>query len=107
MEAIITLCVSVIGFFIIVPFPEDAKFLTEEEKALLIRRIEEDGGSVRHDEINLQRVLSMIADWKIWIWYASFNDIIKDCELILQSVFLDIWPPRKLLALWLLSSQPS
>ena len=81
MEAIITLCVSIIGFFTIVPFPEDAKFLTEDEKALLLRRIEEDGGSVRHDEINLQRVLSMIADWKIWIWYASFRDIIKDCEL--------------------------
>jgi hypothetical protein len=77
MEAIITLCISIIGFFIIVPFPEDAKFLTADEKALLMQRIEEDGGSVRHDEINLKRVLSMITDWKIWIWYASSHDIIK------------------------------
>lgn len=82
MEAIITLCVSIIGFFIIVPFPEDAKFLTEDEKALLMQRIEEDGGSVRHDEINLQRVLSMAADWKIWIWYASSFSVIKNCGLI-------------------------
>lgn len=68
MEAIITLVVSTIGFFIIVPFPEDAKFLTAEEKALLLARLEEDGGSVRHDRITLGRVLPMIADWKIWIW---------------------------------------
>lgn len=77
MEAIITLVVSVIGFFIIVPFPEDAKFLTADEKALLMARLEEDGGSVRDDEITLKRVLSMIADWKIWIWYASSHDFIK------------------------------
>lgn len=68
MEAIITLIVSTIGFFFIVPFPEDAKFLTAEEKTLLLARLEEDGGSVRHDRITFSRVLPMIADWKIWIW---------------------------------------
>jgi hypothetical protein len=68
MEAIITLVVSTIGFFIIVPFPEDANFLTADEKALLLARLEEDGGSVRHDKITFRRVLPVIADWKIWIW---------------------------------------
>lgn len=72
MEAIITLCVSIIGYFIIVPFPEDAKFLTADEKALLMQRIEEDGGSVRHDEITFKRVLPMIADWKIWICVLGY-----------------------------------
>ena len=69
MESIITLVVSVIGYFLIVPFPEDAKFLTPDEKALLLARLEEDGGSVHNDAITFRRVLPMIADWKIWIWY--------------------------------------
>lgn len=68
MEAIVTLVVSVIAFFFIVPFPEDAKFLTEDEKELLLARLEQDGGSVRHDQITLSRVFKMVADWKIWIW---------------------------------------
>lgn len=68
MEAIITLAVSIIGFFIIVPFPENATFLTPEEKALLEARMEQDGGGVRDDQINFQRILPMLADWKIWVW---------------------------------------
>jgi hypothetical protein len=68
MEAIITMGVSIIGFFIIVPFPENASFLTAEEKALLEARMEQDGGGVRNDRITFQRILPMLADWKIWIW---------------------------------------
>ncbi|KAL2009628.1 hypothetical protein VTN00DRAFT_5435 [Thermoascus crustaceus] len=66
MEAIITVVVSSVSFWIIVPFPENANFLSEEEKKLLMARIEEDGGSVRNDNISFRRVLPMIADWKIW-----------------------------------------
>ncbi|KAH8702073.1 major facilitator superfamily domain-containing protein [Talaromyces proteolyticus] len=72
MEAIITLVVSIFGFFIIVPFPENASFLTADEKALLMARIEEDGGSVRDDDITLQRVLPMLADWKIWLCVLGY-----------------------------------
>jgi hypothetical protein len=68
MEAIITMGVSIIGFFIIVPFPENASFLTADEKALLEARMEQDGGSVKNDQISIQRILPMLADWKIWVW---------------------------------------
>lgn len=70
MESIITVVVSFIGFFLIVPFPEKANFLTREEKELLLVRLEEDGGSVRNDDISFRRILPMITDWKIWIWYG-------------------------------------
>lgn len=68
MEAIITLAVSVIAFFFMVPFPEDANFLNPEEKALLLARLEQDGGSVRNDQVTPSRILKIAADWKIWIW---------------------------------------
>lgn len=71
MEAIITFAMSIAGWLLIVPFPEQATFLTASEKALLLARLEEDGGSVRNDEISFRRVLPMAADWKIWIWFAS------------------------------------
>lgn len=68
MESIITVVVSAVCFWFIVPFPENATFLNEEERKLLLARLEEDGGSVRNDKITFRRVLPMMADWKIWIW---------------------------------------
>ena len=68
IEALITVVVSSVCFWIIVPFPEDAKFLTVDEKELLLARLEMDGGTVLDDTTSFRRVLPMIADWKIWIW---------------------------------------
>ncbi|PYH91992.1 vitamin H transporter [Aspergillus ellipticus CBS 707.79] len=72
IEAIITMGVSVICYWIVVPFPEDATFLTAEEKALLLARLESDGAGVRNDPISFHRVLSMAWDWKIWICVLAY-----------------------------------
>ncbi|GAE00022.1 vitamin H transporter, putative [Paecilomyces variotii No. 5] len=72
MESIITVVVSSICFWIIVPFPEKASFLNEDEKRLLLARLEEDGGSIQNDKITFRRVLPMIADWKIWICVLAY-----------------------------------
>lgn len=68
IESLITIVVSSVCYWIIVPFPEKAQFLTPDEKMLLLARLEQDGGTVRHDSISWRRVLGMAADWKIWIW---------------------------------------
>ena len=63
--------VSLLSFWIIVPFPEHAAFLTNEEKRLLLARLHMDGGGVLDDRISFGRILPMLADWKIWIWYEA------------------------------------
>lgn len=69
MESIITIVVSSVCFWIIVPFPEKASFLDKDEKRFLLARLEEDGGgSAQNDKIAFRRVLLMAVDWKIWIW---------------------------------------
>lgn len=68
MESIITVVVSSVCFWIIVPFPEKASFLDKDEKRFLLARLEADGGNVQNDKITFRRVLLMAADWKIWIW---------------------------------------
>jgi hypothetical protein len=50
----------------IVPFPEDSKFLEPDEKALLLARLKDDGGAVAHDELPVRRLLDIFKDWKIW-----------------------------------------
>ncbi|GMF69282.1 unnamed protein product [Aspergillus oryzae] len=47
--------ISIVCYWIVVPFPEDANFLTPEEKALLLARLEADGGGVRNDPISFKR----------------------------------------------------
>ncbi|RAH41082.1 vitamin H transporter [Aspergillus brunneoviolaceus CBS 621.78] len=72
IESIITMGVSIICYWIVVPFPEDATFLTPAEKELLLARLEADGGSIRDDPISLPRVLKMAMDWKIWICVLAY-----------------------------------
>jgi hypothetical protein len=66
IEGIITLVISVGAYFVIVPFPEDCKFLSPDQKALLLARIRDDGGLVAHDTLSMKRVLVILKDWKIW-----------------------------------------
>ncbi|KAE8356760.1 major facilitator superfamily domain-containing protein [Aspergillus coremiiformis] len=72
IESIITMGLSIVCYWIVVPFPEDATFLTPEEKALLLARLEADGGGVRTDPISFKRVLKMASDWKIWICVLAY-----------------------------------
>lgn len=66
IEGVITIGVSVLSWFFIVPFPEHCTFLKQEEKQLLLARTKADGGDVSLDEISYRSVLIHLKDWKIW-----------------------------------------
>ncbi|OCK78051.1 MFS general substrate transporter [Lepidopterella palustris CBS 459.81] len=66
IEGCITIGVSFACIFFIVPWPEECKFLSPEEKEVLLRRLKEDGGAVAHDKLTFRRVLGFFKDWKIW-----------------------------------------
>ena len=44
LEGILTCMLSVAAFFFVADFPEDAKWLTEEERALIVKRLAADQG---------------------------------------------------------------
>ena len=65
-EGLITIVVSVVAFFYIAPWPQDAKWLTAEEKNLIFRRNEEGVRAAKMNRMSL-RVFGRVArDWKIW-----------------------------------------
>ncbi|PVH97218.1 MFS general substrate transporter [Periconia macrospinosa] len=66
IEGVITIGISFISFFFIVPFPEDCTFFKPEEKALLLARLKDDGGAVVHDKLPTKRLYEFFKDWKIW-----------------------------------------
>ncbi|OSS47602.1 hypothetical protein B5807_07560 [Epicoccum nigrum] len=66
IEGVITIAISFLSFFLIVPFPEDSNFLAPDEKALLLARLKNDGGTVVHDKLSIRRLVEILHDWKIW-----------------------------------------
>ncbi|KAF2703236.1 MFS general substrate transporter [Pleomassaria siparia CBS 279.74] len=66
IEGCITITISIVSYFLIVPFPEDATFFEPEEKALLLARLKEDGAVVANDPLAAKRLGEFYKDWKIW-----------------------------------------
>ncbi|KAG9082498.1 hypothetical protein FRC06_004966, partial [Ceratobasidium sp. 370] len=72
MLGIITIVAGIIGWLLIVDFPDNAEFLTEEERRHVIRRLDRDRGDGAHDALTTKKVLSHLADWKIWALSVAF-----------------------------------
>lgn len=66
IEGLITIVVAAIFKFIVVDWPEDASFLTVEEKALLQKRLTRDTGEARMDTLNRKSAKRIFSDWKIY-----------------------------------------
>lgn len=76
IEGIVTICVSLASWPLIVPFPENATFLKPEEKELLLARTKVDGGNVSREDISFRMVLHHLKDWRIWAGYLFFYKLL-------------------------------
>jgi MFS family permease len=68
IEGLATVAVSIAAFFLIADWPEDAKFLNQEEKELVAHRLAMDGNSgiARMDRLDKHAARRIFRDWKIW-----------------------------------------
>ncbi|KAL8722546.1 MAG: hypothetical protein Q9225_001014 [Loekoesia sp. 1 TL-2023] len=67
IEGLGTVVLAVVAKFLIPDWPETAKFLTPEERALAVRRIHEDMAGAAMDDFNTKSRRRIFLDWKIWI----------------------------------------
>ncbi|KAI9843963.1 MAG: hypothetical protein M1837_006004 [Sclerophora amabilis] len=67
IEGLLTIVLAVISKFLIVDWPETARFLNAEEKALLSLRLEQDGGFARMDRLDRKAKMRILRDWKIYV----------------------------------------
>jgi len=68
IEGLFTILLAVASYFLIVPLPENATFLTSSEKTLLIQRLEQDHlASTAQDEtpLTLIDIAKTMTHWKI------------------------------------------
>lgn len=68
LEGVLTCVVSFVFFFVIPSFPEDAKWLSEEERAYVKARLQKDqGGNAAERAIGVKDVINVFKDFKIFV----------------------------------------
>ncbi|PKY02320.1 MFS transporter [Aspergillus campestris IBT 28561] len=68
IEGVMTCVVGIVAFFVVCDFPEDAKWLTEEERDFVRAKLAADTGeAAAHKSLGLRDVLAVFKDYKIFI----------------------------------------
>lgn len=71
LEGLATILAGVASFWIIQDFPDTARFLTEEERTVVIRRLQgDDQFSAAGENLKMKYVWKSITDWKTWVTSA-------------------------------------
>ena len=72
LEGLATFLAGAASFWIIQDFPDTAKFLTEAERTVVIRRLQvDDQFSAAGENFKVRYIFKSLADWKTWIASGS------------------------------------
>jgi hypothetical protein len=76
IEGSLTVTVAIIAVFVLPDFPTTTKWLTDDERRLALKRMEEDAGAGDHTETEHggrgHGFYLAITDWKVW-WFAILS----------------------------------
>ena len=68
IQGLTTVLAGVASFWFIQDFPDSAKFLTETERAFIVRRLQSDDQfSAAGEKFKMKYILKSALDWKTWI----------------------------------------
>ena len=67
IEGLATIVIAVASKFFVVDWPETSKFLCDEERALLLRRLKGDGGEASMNRLDKKGGRRALGDWKIYV----------------------------------------
>ncbi|KAJ5682389.1 hypothetical protein N7462_005554 [Penicillium macrosclerotiorum] len=77
IEGLITVVTAAISKFLIVDWPETSSFLNDEERALLLSRLEEDRGEARMDRLDGPARRRVLRDIKIYLGPLMYFGIVN------------------------------
>lgn len=112
-EGIITVALGFMGYIAIIDFPDKATnpglilkkpFLTMEESAIVLARINRDRGDALVDKLTASKVFFHLRDWKIWefAWLYFLN--VSDIKLKYLKAFLTVCQERGYILFWIFPS---
>ncbi|KAF1810641.1 MFS general substrate transporter [Eremomyces bilateralis CBS 781.70] len=77
IEGLITIIIGVASKWLIVDWPEKATFLTEEERRILLARIQADTGDARMDRLDRRSAKRIFTDWKIYCGILMYITVVN------------------------------
>ncbi|PFH52138.1 hypothetical protein AMATHDRAFT_79876 [Amanita thiersii Skay4041] len=66
IEGAVTLFLGVLSWYYIPDFPDRNKFLTPQQTALVLKRVEEDRGDSLPDPLTREKIVAYLRDWTLW-----------------------------------------
>ena len=92
-EGLLTVVVSIAGYFFVYNYPATAGFLTPKEKAYVINRLKEDSDASQEEKFTWAGVTQALKDPKIWLYCFAFHTTslpIYTISLFLPTIIKDL-----------------
>lgn len=87
LEGLFTVLVGIVSYWMVHDFPDDAKFLSEQDRARVIRRLKQDQqSSAEHETFKMAYFWNSVKDWKTWAFAVCYMGC--DGALYAFSLFL-------------------
>lgn len=87
LEGLLTMLIGAASFWLVQDFPDEAKFLSSDDRARVIRRLKLDQqSSASHEDFEMTYFWQALADWKMWLGMAIYMGC--DMPLYAFSLFL-------------------
>ncbi|KAG6888874.1 hypothetical protein C0992_007270, partial [Termitomyces sp. T32_za158] len=68
IEGLATVVAGIASFWVIQDFPDTAKFLSEAERTVVVRRLQgDDQFSAAGEKLRMKYIWAAIKDWKTWV----------------------------------------
>jgi len=77
IEGLLTVVIGAAAKFFVVDWPETAKFLNEEERALLLARLAADTGEANMNRLDKNARKRVFGDWKVYVGTAMYFGIVN------------------------------
>ena len=90
LEGLATVLIGIASFWMVHDFPDDAHFLSDDDRARVIRRLKLDKqSSAEHEEFKVAYFWASVKDWKTWtgaIVYMGADGALYAFSLFLPSI---------------------
>ncbi|KAI1101472.1 MFS general substrate transporter [Jackrogersella minutella] len=87
LEGLLTIVFGVISFWMVHDFPDQATFLSDQDRARVVRRLKLDQqSSAEHEEWKMSYLIAGLKDWKMWLGMVIYMGC--DMPLYAFSLFL-------------------
>ncbi|KAL2147674.1 hypothetical protein VTI28DRAFT_7026 [Corynascus sepedonium] len=87
LEGLLTIVVGIASFWMVHDFPDEARFLSDDDRARVIRRLKLDQqASANHEKFEMRWLWQALRDWKMWLGMVIYMGC--DMPLYAFSLFL-------------------